>query len=164
MKKIFNTKSSTPQKAFTQKAFTLLELLVVIAVLGILAVAIITALNPVKKTNQAKDSSVKSDINQIANALQAYLTSKNPPVYPATLEGLAPDEIKTVPKQQKGNKGCLTAEAADTTDYCYTNPVGANVAVWGVLFDVTTRSFWCWDSSGIFKVSTAAVAGQTTCP
>jgi len=153
MKKIFNTKSSTPQKAFTQKAFTLLELLVVIAVLGILAVAIITALNPVKKINQTKDSNVKSDINQIANALQAYIANQNPPAYPPTLLGLVPNEIKTVPLQQDG------------TPYDYlvtTAPVGA--ALYGKMYNLT--GFWCWDSSdATFRNVASAPSGTPpVCP
>ena len=131
MNKIFNAKSSTPQKAFT-----LLELLVVIAVLGILAVAIITALNPVKKINQTKDSNVKSDINQIANALQAYIANQNPPAYPPTLLALVPNEIKTVPKQQ----------TTPPSEYNYLQSVTpvAVAVVWGSMYDATGS--WCWDS------------------
>ena len=128
----------------------MLELLVVIAVLGILAVAIITALNPVKKTNQAKDSNVKSDINQIANALQAYLTSKNPPRYPAILADLAPDEIKTVPKQQAGVALCASLNPVDNQGagamYCYGTDVAQKAVVWGFLFDVAVNpstTYYC---------------------
>lgn len=162
MKKIISSKTYT-----CQKAFTLIELLIVIAVLGILAAAIITAINPVKRINEAKDSNVKSDMSQIVNALQAYLVSKNPTVYPDTLAALQTSgDLKTVPKQQAGNKGCFTAAGTDATDYCYTGGTGpVNVAVWGRLFQAT--GFWCWDSTnGVFKtpISTSATAGQTTCP
>ena len=156
MKKIFNTKSSTPQKAFTQKAFTLLELLVVIAVLGILAVAIITALNPVKKINQTKDSNVKSDMNQIANALQAYIANQNPPAYPPTLVGLVPNEIKTVPQQQ--------TTPPEPYGYGVNSPSVPPVAVWGKMYDAT--GYWCWDSTyATFKnVASIPVASTWVCP
>lgn len=160
MKKIFNSKTYT-----SQKAFTLIELLIVIAVLGILAAAIITAINPVKRINEAKDSNVKSDMSQIVNGLQAYFVSQNPPVYPDTLAGLQTSgDLKTVPKQQAGNKGCITAPGTDTTDYCYTGGTGpVIIVVWGRLFQAT--GFWCWDSTNaVFKISTSAVVGQTTCP
>lgn len=160
MKKIISSKTYT-----CQKAFTLIELLIVIAVLGILAAAIITAINPVKRINEAKDSNVKSDMSQIVNGLQAYFVSQNPPVYPGTLADLQTSgDLKTVPKQQAGNKGCVTAAGTDaTTDYCYTGTAGANVAVWGRLFQAT--GFWCWDSTNaVFKISTSATAGQITCP
>lgn len=54
------------------KAFTLVELLIVIAILGILAAAIMVAINPGKRTKQARDAQRKSDINAIANALIGY--------------------------------------------------------------------------------------------
>jgi len=177
MNKIFNAKSSTPQKAFT-----LLELLVVIAVLGILAVAIITALNPVKKTNQTKDSNVKSDINQIANALQAYLTSQASYIYPSNLSDLAlatVGEVKTVPKQQLGTPatpcgdvayGTGAGTSADPYTYCYAKSVALDrVALWGSLFDSAAGVAWCWDStSAIFKPEplgwTAPLTSNPVCP
>lgn len=159
MKKNFSSKLF-----YSPKAFTLIELLIVIAVLGILAAAIITAINPVKRINEAKDSNVKSDMSQIVNALQAYLVSQNPTVYPDTLAGLQTSgDLKTVPKQQVGNKGCATAEGPDVTDYCYTGGTApVSVAVWGRLFQA--KGFWCWDSTNaVFKVSTTAVT-ESTCP
>src|SRR3990167_1758421 len=64
----------------TARAFTLIELLVVIAILGILAAAVLVAINPGKRTAQARDAQRKQDINAIANALIGYLTITG--VYP----------------------------------------------------------------------------------
>jgi len=57
------------------KAFTLIELLIVIAIIGILAGAILVAANPAKRLKQARDSQRKTDINSIANALVSYGTT-----------------------------------------------------------------------------------------
>ena len=150
------------------KGFTLIELLVVIAVLGVLVVAVLAAINPAAKINQAKDATMKSDMGQLVNALQAYYTGTGNQVYPATLATLTsatPPELKSLPQQQAGNLGCVTAPGADVTSYCYTGVAGQNVAVWGTLFSPAARSFYCWDSTnGVYKTSVAAVAGQTTCP
>lgn len=54
--------------------FTLIELLVVIAILGILAAAILVAINPNKRMAQARDAQRKTDINTITNALIGYST------------------------------------------------------------------------------------------
>src|SRR3989344_8815315 len=54
-------------------AFTLIELLIVIAILGILAAAVMVAINPGKRTKQARDAARKQDVNAIANALVGYL-------------------------------------------------------------------------------------------
>ena len=57
-----------------KKGFTLIELLIVITILGILAAAIMVAINPARRMAQARDAKRKSDINAIANALVGFYT------------------------------------------------------------------------------------------
>ena len=54
--------------------FTLIELLVVMAIIGVLATAVIVAINPNKRMAQARDAQRKSDISAIANALIGFYT------------------------------------------------------------------------------------------
>lgn len=54
------------------KGFTLIELLVVIALLGILAAAVLVAINPGKRMAQSRDAIRRQDVNNIANALIGY--------------------------------------------------------------------------------------------
>ncbi len=53
-------------------SFTLIELLIVIAVVAILSVVVILALNPAELLKQARDSARLSDINTINKALALY--------------------------------------------------------------------------------------------
>lgn len=55
-------------------AFTLIELLVTIAIIGVLAAAVLVAINPGKRMAQARDAQRKQDISVIANALAGYYT------------------------------------------------------------------------------------------
>ncbi|OGD86818.1 hypothetical protein A2164_02570, partial [Candidatus Curtissbacteria bacterium RBG_13_35_7] len=55
-------------------AFTLIELLIVIAIMGILAAAVLVAINPGKRLAQARDAQRKGDINALTNALAGYYT------------------------------------------------------------------------------------------
>lgn len=55
--------------------FTLMELLVVIAVLGILASVILTIVDPAEKIRTANDVKVKNDVRTVANAFESYQTS-----------------------------------------------------------------------------------------
>lgn len=53
-----------------KRAFTLIELLIVIALLGILAAAVLIAINPTKRNQQARDAIRKSDLGTFQVALE----------------------------------------------------------------------------------------------
>lgn len=63
----------------TKKGFTLLELLIVIAILAVLATAVVLVLNPAEYLRQARDTQRTNDLNAIKNALNLYLTSATNP-------------------------------------------------------------------------------------
>ncbi len=52
--------------------FTLLEILLVIAMLGIMAAIVIVAINPQRQLSQARDAARRSDVNTIAKGLEQY--------------------------------------------------------------------------------------------
>lgn len=54
------------------KGFTLIELLIVIAVLGILAVAVLSAINPIEQINRSRDTGSRSDSEQLIGAIDRY--------------------------------------------------------------------------------------------
>ncbi|MGB9591789.1 MAG: type II secretion system protein [Candidatus Kryptoniota bacterium] len=58
------------------KGFTMIELLIVIAVLGILAVAVLSAINPIEQINRGRDTSSKSDAEQLLSAIDRYNASR----------------------------------------------------------------------------------------
>ena len=58
------------------KGFTLIELLIVITLLGILAVAVLSAINPIEQINRSKDTATRSDAEQLINASDRYYASK----------------------------------------------------------------------------------------
>ncbi len=59
-----------------KKAFTLVELLIVIALIAILSVAVLATINPIEQSNKAKDSTVQNDAAEIMNAYERYYTVK----------------------------------------------------------------------------------------
>jgi len=55
-----------------QKGFTLVELIIVIAIIGVLAAVLITIIDPLDKINAANDSGVLSTIAQLGKANDTY--------------------------------------------------------------------------------------------
>lgn len=138
-----------------KKGFTLIELLVVIAVLGILAAVVLVAINPAERLRAARDAGAKSDIGQIATALEAYFTDNNG-TYPSTAQTLtilATDNyLKQVPAIPAGS-GSLDAtyqyapyEADGTT--CGGAVTCTEATVWYDL-EVTSAAptDWCYQSA-----------------
>ena len=60
-----------------KRGFTLVELLVVIAIIGVLAVVVLVAINPVQQLARTRDSGRKSGVTQIGHAMEAYATTHN---------------------------------------------------------------------------------------
>lgn len=67
-----------------QSGFTLIEVMVVVAILGILAAIVMT--NVVGKDDQARVTTTKASLASIANALEMYKLDNHK--YPTTDEGL----------------------------------------------------------------------------
>ena len=130
--------------------FTLIELLIVIAILGILAAAVLVAVNPVKRQNQAKDANIKADIGSISTALQAYFTSPGQGSYPLTLQVLEDnkDLVKVpTPPAGAGAEYVYAVNPSATCDGTATIPC-TSASVSAPLFDKTaTDEVWCWQSS-----------------
>lgn len=58
------------------KGFTLVELLIVIALIAILSVAILATLNPIEQINKARDSRVQNDASEVLSAYERYFAAK----------------------------------------------------------------------------------------
>lgn len=54
----------------------MIELLIVIAVLGILAVAVLAAINPIEQINRSKDTGTRSDSEQLIGGIDRFYTQK----------------------------------------------------------------------------------------
>lgn len=53
----------------------MIELLIVIAVIGILAVAVLAAINPIEQINRGKDTGSRSDAEQLIGAVDRFYTA-----------------------------------------------------------------------------------------
>ncbi len=62
------------QPAVKKDGFTLIEILVVIAIIAILMGALFVGINPAARINEAKDARAKMDVAQLGSSLEACLT------------------------------------------------------------------------------------------
>ncbi|MEK7588327.1 MAG: prepilin-type N-terminal cleavage/methylation domain-containing protein [Patescibacteria group bacterium] len=76
-----------------QKGFTLLEILLVVAAIGILAGIVILAINPNKQLGETRNAQRKADVNTILNAVYQY--SIDTGVVPASITTTQTEICKT---------------------------------------------------------------------
>lgn len=57
--------------------FTLVELLIVIALIAILSVAVLATINPIEQSNKARDAKFKNDAAEVLSAFERYYASQN---------------------------------------------------------------------------------------
>jgi prepilin-type N-terminal cleavage/methylation domain-containing protein len=67
-------------KKIREKGFTLVELLIVIALIAILSVGVLATINPVEQRNKATDATTANDAGEVLNAYERYYTNNS--MYP----------------------------------------------------------------------------------
>jgi prepilin-type N-terminal cleavage/methylation domain-containing protein len=124
-------------KMTSQKGFTLIEMLVVIAVVGILSAAVLASLGPARE--RGRDTRIISGLNQIAALAEIEFTGNSYPADLMTFAAVQVNDIKQVNNDQ------------DLTYF-----IGAGT--FAVSSPLASSGSYCVDSSG-FRGSGAAVAG-----
>jgi prepilin-type N-terminal cleavage/methylation domain-containing protein len=74
-----------------EKAFTLVELLIVIALIAILSVAVLATINPIEQSNKARDAKFKNDAAEVLSAYERYYAAQN--AYPWNIDNDASGSI-----------------------------------------------------------------------
>lgn len=109
-------KKKIPQIKNWFKGFTLIEIMIVIAIIGILSSVVVVGTNSSKK--RARDARRVTELKQIANALAIYIESNNGK-YPDSLDALVPQYTAEVPKDpltQQPYFYCANGTPAGTND------------------------------------------------
>ncbi len=95
----------------------MIELLIVIAVLGVLAVAVLATINPIEQINRGRDTSSRGDAEQLLSAIDRYNANKG--LYPWQDVADDPAEIAWQPITStgpvSGTYACTLMEQLSTT-------------------------------------------------
>ncbi len=135
------------QKKF--KGFTLIELLIVIAILGILAAAVLVAINPGKRTRQAQDAKRKNDIGALATEIQGFYTTPGQGCYPTALTTLVTQNyLKQMPLDPTANVAYNYVTGANAAA-CNAPGGPTEVAVYATLAEPTGAGtqLWCYQTT-----------------
>jgi len=132
------------------KGFTLVELLIVIALIAILSVAVLATINPIEQANKAKDSTVQNDAAEVMNSYERYYVngSEYPWMQFTELTPITVDDAVLYRSDRAGFGICYGAAAASSTLEGACNTTGANLGLL-ILNDELKTSF---AGKGEFKV------------
>lgn len=150
--RLWRSPPTTSYKLLTKRGFTLVELLVSIAVISVLAVVMAVVVNPGKKKAQARDASRKSGIAQISSALATYSVQTDS--YPAVLTDLVPGELKSLVKDPNGTNFSYSAQSQDG-GVCTTENRDCLKSVLYAIYEFPNNpctvgsGYWAWTSSSL---------------
>jgi prepilin-type N-terminal cleavage/methylation domain-containing protein len=155
----------------SSKGFTLIELLIVIAIIGILAAALLVALNPGQRIAAARNSRVRSDIVNLGNDSNLFNTDSGLNTaclgggsYPsASGQAVCGARFVAIPNDPAGTQyefavtpaGCAPNTATPCTAIEFDGPVYADGVITQAQVNANPR--WCWRSaSGTITQTTQA--------
>lgn len=96
------------------KGFTLIEVLIVIAIVAVLAAIVIVAVNPAKQFAQARNTERRAEVKAILDAVWQYAVDNNGNL-PTTLEDLKANSPNTY-KEVCMNDGTAGSNCTDLVD------------------------------------------------
>lgn len=146
-----------------ERGFTLIEILIVVAIIAVLASAVLIGLGPVQR--QGRDARRISDLRQVQNALELYYSKCG--YYPGTAQNVSPCGAFTTITTWSDMTSALTGSSIGTTqvpndptagkNYLYgASPTGNSYVLGADLEDANNSSLQNSARGNIFNVDCTA--------
>jgi len=129
------------------KGFTLVELLIVIALIAILSVAVLATINPIEQTNKARDAKFKNDAGEVLGAYERYYAAKTTYPWIADPNGVGQTVVKStdvafgiVTAAGTGATGPLIATSELKTSFAQKEPFSASAQLVDIMYAYSNGS------------------------
>lgn len=145
--------NKTMKNLSSNKGFTLVEMLVVIAIIGILSASVLVALGPSR--DKARDARIISAVAQVRSLMEVYFNPSDS-TYNITILITKP-EFTAVLKEVTDNQATsvnLTNRGLKIT------PTTGTPKIFSVSAQLNSGKWWCSDSTG-FSGQTNAIGADT---
>jgi prepilin-type N-terminal cleavage/methylation domain-containing protein len=138
-----------------KEGFTLIEMLVVIAMIGILSAVVLTALGPSR--NKAKDSRIISDVNQARAIAEGY--------YNAT-DGTYPmDSIVSAISSTVGDANAnFSGTGSCSKNALCVVPSSGSSQTFAIYGQLNAGGYFCSDSTGVTKQNSGDLPNPLSSP
>jgi len=151
-----------------KKGFTLIELLIVMAILGVLAVVVLVAINPVQQLARTRDAGRKSGVGQVGRAMEAYYTAHGGSYITESTAWISSlvsaGELSTVPSGiAAGVAGYTACSENAQSNWCYDSTATLSDAVVYTTLESQSESSKCASGTPMFAWSTADGRGGLIC-
>lgn len=136
------------------KAFTLVELLVTLGLLGIIIVLAVAAINPIEQLNKAQDAKRAQNATGLQNAIDGYLAKggESPDVLPRVDSYACSDIAQGEPVSQLGE---LSSELADW----YARNVASKGIELYLGIDETKKAKVCYEVKALYNIKKVELDG-----